>query len=597
MVLIHVSRYVHEKHACMISLNEVALLNASDVWTFSDALPLTMMSADAKNAAFFLHTVRKGNLSELRELLSTLDDSERRQRLRAEDEHGNTALLIAMFYEYPNVAWLLLQYEATDLMHTNARGHTALSVASRSKRPFVVSAVLQRLLSVEHLERGTLVTFSMLTQLLGSSVPAAGSGDLAVILGAARHNLIDFYTQLNLEALSLCVVRAFKHLPGSCLYECVELAAAIQLRSGTIKGHDAFRSDELEASSARLQLAAAGCLASLGRRKDGLGRYEVDCLLQSPLGESAVKLAIRHSCKHFLSQPPVQALLTSEWQGPLLHARFAEGGDTSLTRQAGRCVVWLLVLIVNLMLLPFITAFPPLENVLIGRLKRDAAEKLVASQLPERKSRRGSGGAAAELNDASRANHADGAANGGAANGAAANGAGAASPPTCSRRRRNSWPSTWSSEAPWEPPVSHEADPFTLRPPLLHYYLLRVPLLKFILRLLSDAALAICATFAEGEPSVWVFLVWPLGGLVSEYTQLIAADETTPTLVASLKNEVLSWVRSDTPSTYRADLFNTVDMVSLHLLLASEIAYYTERSAYLPLRAFAVLALYVGYCG
>ena len=55
MVLILVSRYVHEKHACMISLNEVALLNASDVWTFSDALPLTMMSADAKNAAFFLH--------------------------------------------------------------------------------------------------------------------------------------------------------------------------------------------------------------------------------------------------------------------------------------------------------------------------------------------------------------------------------------------------------------------------------------------------------------------------------------------------------------------------------------------------------------
>lgn len=80
--------------------------------------------------------------------------------------------------------------------------------------------------------------------------------------------------------------------------------------------------------------------------------------------------------------------------------------------------------------------------------------------------------------------------------------------------------------------------------------------------------------------------VWPVGGLLSEYTQLIAAD-------GSLRNEVLSWVRADTPSSYRADLFNTVDMLSLHLLLFSSIAYYSERSFYLPLRALAVLALYV----
>ena len=30
-------------------------------------------------------------------------------------------------------------------------------------------------------------------------------------------------------------------------------------------------------------------------------------------------------------------------------------------------------------------------------------------------------------------------------------------------------------------------------------------------------------------------LVWPLGGLLSEYVQLIATDESTPTLFASLK--------------------------------------------------------------
>ena len=34
-------------------------------------------------------------------------------------------------------------------------------------------------------------------------------------------------------------------------------------------------------------------------------------------------------------------------------------------------------------------------------------------------------------------------------------------------------------------------------------------------------------------------------------------------------------------------------MLSLHLLLATEIAYYAAERAYLPLRAFAVLTLYV----
>ena len=269
--------------------------------------------------ASFLALARHGRLSLLRELLATLDSSERGLRLRAEDDNGNTALLLAITFEYPNVASLLLQFKETDPMHQNKRGYTALSLAARSKRPFVVSAVLHRLLSIERLDRGELVTFPMLMQVLGSTVATSGArpaGGSAVRLALARNNLIDLYAELSLDALSLCVVRAFKRLPATCLYECVELAAAIQLRSRAVRGYDSFRSDELEASSARLQLAVAGCLVSLGRLKDGLGRYEVEQLLLSPLGERSIKLAIRFSCKHFLSQPPVQALLTSEWHGP-----------------------------------------------------------------------------------------------------------------------------------------------------------------------------------------------------------------------------------------------------------------------------------------
>ena len=86
----------------------------------------------------------------------------------------------------------------------------------------------------------------------------------------------------------------------------------MQFRSRSVRGYDTYRGDDLEAASARLQLAAAGCLVSLGRLQDGLGRYEVSELLLSPLGEAAIKLAIRHRCKHFLSQPPVQVRRSPE---------------------------------------------------------------------------------------------------------------------------------------------------------------------------------------------------------------------------------------------------------------------------------------------
>ena len=62
--------------------------------------------------------------------------------------------------------------------------------------------------------------------------------------------------------------------------------------------------------------------------------------------------------------------------------------------------------------------------------------------------------------------------------------------------------------------------------PLLYYYLLRVPLLKFILRLASDVVLAMLVTFrdlpwtADSAPNAWAFYVWPAGALLSEYAQV-----------------------------------------------------------------------------
>ncbi|KAL1496837.1 hypothetical protein AB1Y20_014423 [Prymnesium parvum] len=527
----------------------------------------------------FLALVRHGNLSALRELLATADPRTRRHLLTAQDETGNTALLIAVRYEYPNVTSLLLQLRETDPLHTNARGETALSLAARSKRPYIIASVIKKLIAVDRLEQGEFVSFAMLPSILGKT----GRGGHVVREAFARNTLLDLYANLGVDELCLCVVRFFKRLPALCLLDCVELAAAVQLHSRSVRGYDSYRSDELQSLSARLQLAAAGCLVSLGQLKDGLGRFEVEQLLLTPRGEAAITLAIRHSCKHFLSQPPVQAFLTSEWRGPLLNA-VIEGADGDFARLAAGFLVWILAALVNLFLLPFIAAVPPLGEALVNRLKRDAALQLAA-------------------NVDSRADGAIAVATPGSTTPIGT----PISTPSPSLDLLLSLPSIARPPSPPPSPPKSGASPTSsavvprlpflfgaasatpsviASAPLLHYYVLRNPALKFALRLASDISLALLATFHEGEPSAFIFFVWPVGGLVSEYKQLIAAD-------GSLRNELLSWVRSDTPSSYRADLFNTVDMLCLHLLLFSYIAYYSAPSAYLPLRSLAVLALHV----
>ena len=105
-----------------------------------------------------------------------------------------------------------------------------------------------------------------------------------------------------------------------------------------------------------------------------------------------------------------------------------------------------------------------LENELVGRLKRNAAERLVTTNLlPERRrsTLKGEGGTSADP------------------------------PPPVSRL---------PSPSPTGAAPPDYCSPGTARPPLMHYYLLRVPMLKFALRMASDVALAVYVTFEEGEP-------------------------------------------------------------------------------------------------
>ncbi|KAL1519631.1 hypothetical protein AB1Y20_023142 [Prymnesium parvum] len=633
----------------------------------------------------FLHLARQGELPAIRAFLDTLDEDNRRRCLTAVDPNGDTALFLAIQYEYPNVVALLLQDKWTNPMQKNHKGQNGLNLAARSNRPFVIRTLLHRLLAVEKLQRGELVTFRHLAQIL-----QAKRGQPSIRFALARSVLVDVYSKLGVDELARCVVNDFKRHPASCLYDCVSLAGAIRVHARAARSLDHVRADDLDATSARLQLAAAGCLSELYTLKDGLGRYEVDELLLTPLGEAAIKLAVRHSCTSLLAQPPVQAFLTREWRGPLLQS-VIDNADSDLSRLTVGIIMWVFVALLNLLFLPFLAAMPHLERRSVSLLKQYAAEEVLARigmqvedtrrsrasylnlsqrSTPEgskRQSSRGSKRTSAAESSCEQPSHLPKR----LINlrtplrGVECRPISRKGPPLSSlfgrlrrRARRNassdtpatprvspptspvcSPPKIYLSRTlrappPVEVPASPDCSPpphFELpsspppspafsalqpsevgspaaaspsapgspqswslhehpaRQPMLEFYLLRVPMFKFALRICSDVLLAWLVTFVRFEgtlPHLLIYFVWPASGLMSEYKQLVAAD-------GSLRNEMLSWLRADTPSTYRADLFNTVDMLALHLLLFSTIAWYYSSAVHAALRAFAVLALCV----
>lgn len=217
---------------------------------------------------------RRGQLGALRRVIDELDSIERKACLTAQDAQGNTLLLTAILQEFPNIVELLLTYEETRALHRNALGENALSLAARFNRPFLARCVLRRILGVDELQKGNLVGLNRLAEIIKPT-----KGHHGVRWAFAKAALIDFYAELSTEEVSLCVLNSFKRRPAACLYECVSLASAVQLRSNNVRILDPTRGEELSTTSGRIQLAVSGCLDALYMIKDSLGRFEVDELL------------------------------------------------------------------------------------------------------------------------------------------------------------------------------------------------------------------------------------------------------------------------------------------------------------------------------
>lgn len=89
----------------------------------------------------------------------------------------------------------------------NKLHETALALAARGKRPFIIASLLHRILGVEHLSKGELVSFSSLPTLMRE---ASGKSKHTVKGRFARNRLVDIYADLGVDELCICVVRAFK---------------------------------------------------------------------------------------------------------------------------------------------------------------------------------------------------------------------------------------------------------------------------------------------------------------------------------------------------------------------------------------------------
>lgn len=174
---------------------------------------------------------------------------------------------------------------------------TPLKFALDSNRPYIIRMVCEAYLLKEFVGRGKFLSARELAGLFSNVDHQATLRDI----------LIDIYASVEPEILVGGIQGDFRATPGLTLLDLIDLAARSNRKSVTMSSYDSFTASDLSSSSARLQLAAAGCLHAIGSQKDALGRFECDELLRSPLGHQALSEALRLNCQIFVAQPGVQA--------------------------------------------------------------------------------------------------------------------------------------------------------------------------------------------------------------------------------------------------------------------------------------------------
>jgi hypothetical protein len=181
-----------------------------------------------------------------------------------------------------------------------------------------------------YLDRESQDTFLSIRELLGMQLFEGAQENHKTTL---RRQLVQVYADMSIDKLVHGVPRNFVAAPAQTLLDLLTLAASTMRMSIRLRVANPAKSADLATSSNRIQLAAAGCLRTISTLKDGLGRYECDEILSSPLGLAALAMALKNKGRAFLTQPEAQVRATLR---ALLHSRQVLRDARCICRELAR---------------------------------------------------------------------------------------------------------------------------------------------------------------------------------------------------------------------------------------------------------------------
>ena len=269
---------------------------------------------------------------------------------------GIPVLLLAIEEELPIITRLLIEAGASTTVHClQASGRpddTPLRAALRSSRPFIKNVVVRSFLEdqVEQQSASGLCATRHVEAVVESSMEKR----------EVRRALVEFYSEATIDELSSGIAKSFVAMPARTLLDLLELAAATSRMALRSRRRDPSKADGLMSASHRLQLAAGGCLASIGEIKDALRRFDCDELLRSPMGTQSLSIAIKNRMGTYLTQKEVQGFFLREWRGELLNQALEGSLEQSIVDLARFAAA----LLFSLLLLPLVAVVPRAETSL-----------------------------------------------------------------------------------------------------------------------------------------------------------------------------------------------------------------------------------------
>lgn len=203
----------------------------------------------------FIEAVKKCDFKAIKRCFERCaSEEELRGFANAKGARGQSALVIAIRYEFPNLVALLLRKGARATVECEFPevGTTPLRVAFQTDRPNIQRLVVEAFLR-EQLDDRIFFRVQDLSQYFKPEQEAE--------LQLAQRVLIKTYAGCDASSIASIVSRVYFDQPAQTLYDLLTLAVAMEREARGIATTEPLISAELKSGSLRLQLLASGCLS------------------------------------------------------------------------------------------------------------------------------------------------------------------------------------------------------------------------------------------------------------------------------------------------------------------------------------------------